>query len=207
MRQICMLSRFVLASAMVLAVSCGNDSEEEDSAEGNSCAGLSENACGGPLCVWNKTAGVCEAVEDAGDPLDAGIPADASTAVDAGWTPCPTDCSAPECGWALIDGQEECIVAPHCEGLDEGSCTARIGCTAIAGKRAPVTSESSYEYVGCSFLGGTPGATVACTAPGPSGPCWVVPNYCAPDGWDFWPCPTGYLTFEECMSGGPYASN
>jgi hypothetical protein len=178
---------WVLIALMGVLLSCTNRSDDTPNTA-NNCDGLAIGDCADAGCSWNPAAGACQQPN-------------------AGWTPCPSEgCPSPECAAVPIDGREVCILAPDCAGLPESECASTIGCVPITGKQAPVTPTSKEAYVGCGGPSGPTGATIACTAPDADGPCWVVVNWWAPNGWEFWVCPSTTPTHEECMSQGPYST-
>ena len=129
---------------------------------------------------------------------------DQESSVDAG--PCAPDaCVMPLCGWVMTGSGEICIVKPDCTDLAETQCSATLGCRAVRGRRVS-DPPATVSYVGCGDGTGTPGSMITCTAQGPAGSCFILPDTGAPSGWEKWPC-VDPKTESECMAQGPYASN
>jgi hypothetical protein len=95
-----------------------------------------------------------------------------------------------------------CIARPACENLPEASCEATTGCGPVNAASAS-DPEGPVEYIGCATRDGVPAGGTACTAKGPSEPCWYVFQHAAPDGWSFWPC-SSPTSQDACMEGAPF---
>lgn len=128
------------------------------------------------------------------------------SAQDGGALCSASSCMPPECGYVYPDGKELCIEKPDCTGLAESPCKSTLGCAALYGHK-PTDPPDAYPwgtYVGCGDGTGTPGGIITCTAPGPEGPCWVLPETRIPTGWYGWSCGDDPVTDEECMAQAPF---
>ena len=178
---------WLISVAVVVHAACAPEDDTGAGQSGVECSTLNQMDCAGQVgCTWSGSA--CIASDAGGaDAPECTLPA----------------CPGPKCGQIWSDAGFVCIARPDCSGLSAAACGATLGCRSIAG-RLPGDA-GGPQFVGCGDGIDSPWSAITCTASGPSGDCWVLPDTAVPSGWKGWPC-ADPKSRAECMEQGPYGT-